>query len=699
MIFGNAVRGVLAGFTLFALAGCQGGVDKINELLQASQGELQQKRALSLSEASLPGLQRLDIAFTVRKDTLETIEAPLLKSLNDSKSAKENGISFKDVGFSFGEQRVILSVDLVKQFGDLSVEGRVQVSSFVGAASNALLWNLYVDGIEVTRITPSSNLAEAAAKKLVEELNGLLPILNAILDEAVNDDPKTAVLLSFDKKDFINKQLADRSKEDAAKFKFDEKELETGLATTAAAILIGEDGIFAAAQVEFVPPDQVPDALPTFPEDSDLIRISAPDAAARVKAYRTAVADLANKWAGGEIAPLVKLQKTGIAVSKAALARLINFTLKQGEISGTAFLKEPSTSSAPLTFKIAERDCHAYFDACDYKPICEGNRCEQKVTKTINKTCDYSCCGAFGGLFGAVCLFTKTCQRACDEIVEVIEPIAGPACDGFRAADKLHAGALCGIASNVDKAVCDIDANLRKSLCDVEQEIRKFYTANPVATITSTVVPDAALKVSANDGSVSDDLLTLEATVAGSGGGRIKASLGYDRHNYADALVIPAGISLGLGCVADWNETVDVEVQADPFTEHARFTGAWKTDPDKTLVLEFTQAEEKTLYVDFKPPPLLALFVKPEFTLKCPLLGGLAAIFGLAEAVFTQEDARQVFPLLTGEDFPITLKETHFALKLKPIKVCSDLKEKKCDDPLAVLVAEQKPSTLLYMEE
>ena len=91
-------------------------------------------------------------------------------------------------------------------------------------------------------------------------------------------------------------------------------------------------------------------------------------------------------------------------------------------------------------------------------------------------------------------------------------------------------------------------------------------------------------------------------------------------------------------------------------------------------------------HADFKPGPVVALFAgKPHVTLNCPLAAISAVVFGSAEAVFTQADARRVFPLLTGDDYPIELKDQKFRIDIKPISVCS-ANDETCQAPLLVLV-------------
>ena len=313
-------------------------------------------------------------------------------------------------------------------------------------------------------------------------------------------------------------------------------------------MLIDNRGIFVIAQVEFVKPEAVQPMLPTFPKDADLVRMSMPDWKQKVDTYRQGVTALAG--ASDELQPLVKLERSGMVVTREALARLVNFRFSQGDITGTMIMNKPmKEEKSNLTLEIKRRNCKQYFDGCAFKHVCEGNKCQEEVDETFDTVCKVDCC-LRTGLIG--CIIKSICERACKGLRKVVRPIQGPACDAFRAASALHGGLLCNVASNVEKAACDVEANVRKSFCDVEQEVARFYEKNPIATVTANARPDARFSLKVSDASAANDLSSLQATVSGAGGGKVHASINYDRHNYADALVLGPGMSLGVGCAVDW---------------------------------------------------------------------------------------------------------------------------------------------------
>ncbi len=681
--------GAIAALAL-SVAGCGNAVDKINEHLQAAKGELQAKRAISVSQDGLKDLKRVDIALAVRAESLAALKPKLLGALNASEKIKAEQIAFQDIELSLDSQVLSLAVSLTKKVTDYTVSGQLQVSSFVGATANALVWNLYLDGIKVTKVEGASKPTEQAIKLIADAINAARPVVNAVLDDVVNDSPDKALMLSFDKKDLIRKELSEESTDD---FKIDRKELAAGLQTQATAVLIDNRGIFVIAQLEFVKPEAVQPKLPAFPKDADLVRMSMPDWKQRVDAYRQAVTALAG--ASDELQLLAKLEHSGMAVTREALARLVNFLFSQGDITGTMIMNKPmKEEKSNLTLEIKRRDCKQYFDGCDFKHVCEGNNCTEQVDEVINKTCKVSCC-LQTGLLG--CVIPGLCDRACNEIRKVSRPIQSPTCDGFRAASALHGGLLCNVASKVSKAACDVEANVRKSFCDVEQEVARFYEKNPIATVTANAKPDARFSLKVSDASAANDLSSLHATVSGSGGGKVHASIKYDRHNYADALVLGPGMSLGAGCAVDWKESVDIDVTAQPLAERLTFAATASLAPDRTAVLEFKQQGKKMVKADFDPPPLQALFIgKPHVTLNCPLAALGAVIFGTAEGIFKEEDARKVLPLLTGKGYPHELKDLKFSLKLKPINVCDSAGS--CDKPLLTLDPDIRNKSISYLE-
>ncbi|MEO1662053.1 MAG: hypothetical protein AAFR51_13760 [Pseudomonadota bacterium] len=666
---------------------------KANEYLQASQGVLQEKRAITLSEENLENIQDADIVFAVEKSHLDLLTPLLVEKLNDSGLGEEYFLGFEGLEFKFNDQSLTLIADITALIEGYNVKAEAQISSFVAATGNGLHWNLYADGITIKKIDgPKGKVTRTMIRTVGNGILSLTPIINAVLDEAVNDDPSSALLVSFDQEGFLEIDLAESNNSEIT---FQPKVLTTSMQTIGSGVIINKTGMIVAASVEFLPGEVVPPTTLEFPEDAELIRQSKGELSGRISAYQNDLDTIiANSFGETSFYNSGRVS-TGFGVSDKALAQLLNLQIAQGAINANIKTASSSKGSSQLTFEIKEKDCYKYFDGCDYQNICSGNRCEQEVSKQVEKACEVQC-GWSTGLLGI--LIPKLCDGLCKETIKIVEPVSSLQCDAFRAADKLHAGALCSIASNVDKAVCDIDANLRKGVCDGVQEIGRFYRANPVATLETESSTDFNLDVSLNNFAFDETLKTLDINLSLYGGGSAKASLDYDRHNYASAAISPA-LSLGLLCATDWKESISVDVSADINEQTIPFSIRFAEQEDGALDMTFEQIGEKVIFVDFSPSPLAALFGgKPQVTLNCPLAAAGSLIYSSGEAVIKEKEIREVFPLLTGKDYPHTLEKLDFKFKLDPILICeNEVNERNnCNDQLPKLFAQKADRGIIY---
>jgi hypothetical protein len=663
-MFGLAIRTIALFAGAIYISGGDDGVQKVNELLQATPLDLQAKRVVTISEHALKGMSRIDFAIAIRKDTLESLTPFLLKSLNDARAAKAAGVVFQNIKFYLADQVVGLQARFTKAFGATVVDANLQVSAYVGATGNVLVWNLYPDGIEVTRIKGGPRLSEASISSLASQINRLMPVVKAVLDETVNNEPSKAVLLKFDEKTFSDEAISNVKADD---FVADKKELKTGFVDRGNVALINKNGIFVASQVA-IKPDDITTLPPVFPKADQLIRQGRWP---RVDAYQEALLNFVQAETQEDLAPLVNFSNTGMAVTKGFLARLIMFSVNGGAISGTLSFRKPFRSESELRFKIGGLSCDEYFLGCDYKNICDRDKCVRSVTDVI----------------GA------------NETINVLEPVAGAQCDTFRAVDKLLGGKLCDIASHVDKAFCDANASLRNTVCNIEQRIRRFYEQNPVARVTANLQPDLKANIETYNSVVLDNLNSIEVTALAHGGGSLRAGLKYDRLNYKDTDAIPPQMSLGTTCTVDWSENVNLSVTAEPVKTVFTFESSSTVKPTKQLSIDFSQVAAQMIQIDFKPPALVALLAgKPQVILDCPLAELGTVGFAAAEAVFTQDDARQMLPLLTGQGFPIEIKHLNFSIKLDPIKVCPKGDESNCSKPLIFLAPDMTPSAIRFLE-
>lgn len=676
--------------SLLILTGCNF-IDQVNEHLQAMQGELQKKRALILAQDSFKQMDRVDIVFAVTPQVLQAISPDLLDRFNAAESARNNGLSFDSLEFVFGDQWLGVDAHFNKQYGEVTARVRTQFSAYIGATSNALHWNIYFDGIELVSLTGVPKVGRRVASEVAEAVSTLLPIINAVADEVVNSKPERALLTFLDQEDLININLTDSSSD---AFKFDVGTIATGMKVSGTAILVDKRGIFVAAEVGFVKPSEVGNTIPTFPKDAELIRLSSKEWRKRLVEYQQAVNSLVIQSASREFAPLIDRHWSGFGVTKTAMSRLLQFSLAQDRLSGTAFLHRPTKSSADVTFEIKERNCNVYFEGCKYEEICSGDRCETTVARSVlDDACVGACCAAAGGVGCAIKKVKRGCKKACTSLTKSNHPIAGALCDGFRAADALHGGTLCKVADNVDVAICQLDENFKKSLCDMEQEVGRYFAKHPIGTMTVEIKPKVDIKLRASEATVSPDLTSFEATLGASGGGMVESSLRWVRKNYAGDVLFPGGATPLSPCITDWKESVTTKVALDAFHAHLRFRGVWSTDGDKKLVLTYAMQGDETVYVDLSPAPLVELFGgKPHVLINCPLVGFGSVVWGSAEGVFSQENARSVLPLLTGQDFPHNIENESFDLEIEPVEHCEDTRLQACEYTAAKCTNDSSPA-------
>jgi len=663
----------------------------VQEQIEAMQGTLQLKREMTLSEESQVKLVRSDLVIGITKSDLDKVVSALPEMLNASKQAKATQVKFKKASLQLGPQFLSVSLSFDAPVGESAVTATLHVSAAIGAMHDGMHWSLFLNGIEVDKVSPQSRLTEPAAKILAARIISLRPLMNAILDEAVNDSPKNSVIVRFDKSGLINENIGDLSSGNVI---LQPKALDVGMKVRATAIAVSRDGVLMAADVDFMKSSSVADDRPKLPSDLDLVRQASGDLPKRIDAYRKQLSAKIEASHGPEISDILHLETTGASITRSTISRLFASLFPVDGISGTVKLDEPSSEKNDINFTISARDCSTYLGQCEYQNICAGDRCQKKTKTTVRETCKVQCwITAFpAGFFGA-------CDKPCDKIEDIVQDIGGPACDAFRASDKLNGGLLCKSVSNIDKALCDIDANTRRLACDAEQSVRRFYEKNPVATVTTTMKPSVNLIATVHSATWSADLEVMNVSVSASGSGSLEATIGYDRHNYADAVILGPGVSLGAGCAADWNAAISEKVSATLDHANVQFVLSSSETPDGSLRLEFRQAGDQIALVDLSPPPLPALFRnKPSVAINCPLTVIAATVFGVGEAVFTQEQARKVFPLLTGKNYPAKIRDQHFKVDVRPIDICQPVTN-ECKQPIARLRPKMKTKSVMFLVE
>jgi hypothetical protein len=661
---------------------------ELRAAIQAANGEIQQKRALFVSLDALQRLDRVDVVANVPKEELDRLRPLMLDALRQQNALSDNGLSVEDLQLDLGPQEILFELDLQKTVGPATVTVAVQGAGAVGAAEAGLVLNLRARGLALKKLKleRGGNFTPEMRAQGVELLGSLLGIANAVLDAQVNRDPKKAAFLRLDQRKLLRIDLKNAG---SGALSFTEKTIETGMHLESTAALVERDRLVIAAKAQFLTPAQIPTTEPPVPPLQDLLEIPREDAPVRIRDYQARVHALVDPLLQEAGAPP---QQAGLLVTREAASRALGNAFSQLPIEAHLALSEQQHSEADLTFTIKEKRCTDLLDGCRFKDTCQGDRCERKVSRTVNQACKVGCCLSTG-LLG--CIIKGVCNSVCHIVEQVVEPIQGATCDAFRTSSKLTGGLLCNIASNLDKATCDVAANLGKAACDIQQEVGRFYRHNPIAKLDATVGAQGQANVKLLEASATPDLGVLQARLSAGGDVNVAANLKYRRKVPTDAVLIP--YSGGL-CLFNWSETAKFKamLSSKEYGLQMRLLGA-ERDRD-ALRLDYMMTNEVLLKVDFSPSPAVALFGgKPHLILNCPMAVVGAFVMGTAEAIFTDTDARRALPLLTGQDFPVLVKNEKVSFRIPPLEVCRTPDKAACSGDSLVLIPSMTPRLIAFL--
>ncbi|MFZ3323462.1 MAG: hypothetical protein WA190_13900 [Usitatibacter sp.] len=663
-------------------------------LRQQASGDLQKKRALFLSEASLADLDRVDVAVSVPTATLSQFDQLLVDSLNADGGVKSQNVHFTAADISFKDQEIIVKISATKSFGDDGdISVNVVASGLVGSTGSALMFNVVARDIKLTDVTVlrSTWTRKVAVVAINSAMDALLGIVNVILDREINGNPQRAAILYLDQKSILNQDL---SQSNSAQLTFQQKTITASLRVDASAVVIDSSHIAFYAKATPVDLASLPASNTKLPADKILVEIPSEEADTRIADYQARVLAQVSKDIGQKYVDAPAGAIPFIVVTKQEVAMLLNYVFAEMPIAASGNFQLHQKASPELKVKFAAQDCNDIFNGCRFQDFCSGNRCEQSVSNVINTTCDVACC-ALTGLIG--CVIPKICQQACTKIVQTIQPILTPECDAFRA---LSPPVLCNIASNLDKASCDVEKNLEKSVCDVQQEVNRISDANPFAQLDYQINLSIDYSAIVNHASIGSDLSTLSVDVDLGAKGPISVGLRYTRKlPYDSLLLLPTGMIMGV-CAANWDETITFTADAGRKPYHLVFATSYANDPSSgDLVVTNRLQGHEVIFFDLSPAPLEELFVgRPQIALNCPLLVGVSILAGSFEGVFTQDDARKVLPLITGKDLPYDVSNTSFSADLTPIKVCKTIDSSVCRDDTqnVVLKPREAGSVIVY---
>ncbi len=669
---------------------------EVEAVRQAASGELQMKRALVVSEASLQRLDRVDVAVVLPKQQIVEL-APLVRGAVEAAPAiKSAEIVVKGVRLDVRRQEMDAAIEIQKKVGPALVHATVEAGGVVGGLQSGVVLNVLCRGIRLDKIElVDAGVDVSAVAALVNKaLDEALGIVNVALDVELNRNPKRAVVAWLDQPGLIDVNTTDSNNGTTI---FRPKQIKTALNARSTAVLIDDKGIVLLVKAEFVAPTSIPDRLAEVPLVGDLVEIDKKGAEARIGAYQAAVEQKLSSAFGADFA---RGDKAGLAVTREAVARAVNHALSQGPFEASVLLKTRRKESVDLTVEIKKRSCQDLINGCKFKDVC-GDRSICQTT-TVVQVADAACRAACRPLpnvgLPGVRNPRRDCEDACRTVAQtIVTPIHSAHCDAFIAWDNATGKVGCNAASNFNKATCDAQQNLDKSVCDIEQEFGRVYEHNPFATVESDTEPDVSLSVGVNGAALSSDLSQLRAKTTLSGRGTVKVGLNYVRRAPTDILI--PGVGLGI-CTTNWKENASLGVSVQSADYDVPFRGSIEAVSDGTIDLRYELQDEQTIYINFSPSPMSAFFGnKPHLTLNCPVFVVETFGVGVGEALFTPEDARKAMPLFTGENYPYKLKNTAFAMRVPKVKLCKSPDPAQCSANMLVLTPRMTGTAILFTEE
>lgn len=680
-------------------------IERANKHLQAAQGDLQQKRAVSTNIVALSEIEDVDIVAFLPATTLASAASYLEYELNVTSEASKRSVVFSNASISASDSSLLLLVDATFPYRGLTVTARTHASAFLVTSSGAILWNAYLNGFEILEISGVPCFfprGEAWANGLLVAANSAM---NAILDEAINNDPENAFLASLSFSDVFSEDLGDLSSDDLT---ISPKTIAINLATQASALHLYASGLWLLAEADFT--DETPALpVPEFPSDRDLVRVSDDAYRALVEDYRR---DFFAKLSESVFSPLgSSSEKSFLAASDRKFNQALGILLET-PVSGTFELSEESFDEKTLKWYLKGERCERYFSACESQDICGTHQCvdrrteifEEACRKPCRVQCDVLCCRP--SPFGDICVpgCTGTCDGLCDDVCEipreVVKPITTRECNTFHEAVDLFGQGLCSLAQEVDGAICDTENDVRDAICAAEDQLVGFFNETPVATFTATTRVTGTLGFDLRAVALSDagDVLHVEAKFEGRAD--VRADLKSNRHSGPDMVLAPPGILVDQ-CLYDWNAAVDTVASLEPFTARLPLNVEWSETAEDALSMNFSIQSPIGLEFDLDPEPLPELLRgEPSLIFRCPVLVAGSAIFAAYESQYKPEEDRQVLPLISGQDYPYEVEDLGISARVKPAELClGERSDAQCSGVRFNLVPMKNPEFVVFMDK
>lgn len=680
--------------TALLLMGCSATYE-INKALQQASGAIQEKRTLVLNEKALADIGEPDIVVNVPATLVTAARPAIVEALNKDQGLAKEGVHVLDFALELAPQELKGKVKFQKEIEGYQVVATVFCSGFVSTISDAVYFNLVGRQIRVQRIEGPRSFfgGSRLAGPISKVLNALIPVINIALDRQVNTDPKRALLQRVRPVYLWDKGKRDQLAKD--------KQIIVGpedrtlvLLVTRGVVRIDEHRITVLAKVSAS--DKKPEeGKPVLqrPDDRDLVEMLAGEAAGRIERYQREADSLIAKTLGPDVSYGSLNSHSFMFVTRAGVARATNSVTAAGPVSVEGKFSYEGTNTTSLTVPIPDPKCSAKLAFCKWENPCRGDKCERSVPHSaINGVCKAACCSQVALAGCAIAKVRHGCEDGCRFISHhTIEPIAGVACDAFRAASVLNPG-MCLMAGTVDAASCTTMKTLEASLCATVTAVKSFYDHNPFADVEFHLkTENLPIGGQVRTLTITDDLAALKVDAVARAQGDLQYGLKYTRRAPTD-LLLPTGMSLGV-CTLNWAGNYSVNARAQAEREFV-FKMRTEQGAKSSLILAYEDEREWVAYFNFSPSPLERLLTKnPAMVLNCPMVVAGAAVFGAGERVLKKKDARKVWPLITGENYPYNVKAQTLRLVVPTI----DLKDDNIPKPIVLVPALYKAG-LLYSE-
>ncbi len=657
-----SLRNILVGLLAIAVIG--GGVGyflhgqagrnllrELNLTLQEVNGRAQVRRVLAVNQKSLKDLVRIDLAASLRPDDITNLLPYIISVANSSEDFQKQKINIRKGAITTGIQRLSATVDLTKVFPDLEVDMTATANVAVAAAQDAIVFELYFDRIEVTKVLITSERFDArvVTPTISSGIKELLGVINVVFDREINKKKTMAALLK------IPPLTSGNLKESNSKsLQFQDREISIYATMTQSAVLVGPEGMMVMAAVENKKPESS-----VVPKLDDPTSMTEDEVSKAVSGYQNGFLEK-YKASFGDDAP-DHTKASFLLIQRAYLARTLNEALKPPAICAKGNIAEQQPPfNAPIALPaLGKRRCDDIINACRFKDLCtDAKACTETVQKEFDDTCKIG--ETVENIFNplGVLIDKKTHDKygPCKVWRPVEQALQTPACVAFGQTKAINP-LICDSASNIVKAKCDVIVAADKAFCQAEQGLRDFIVSNPVAVVSGDIKPNVAVDACLSNPMIESNFNSFGVTIDGRASGPLSVHLAFENKT-------PPGVGL---CKADWAEDFDFQASTNVPGTHISFAVTSERDGEKLNMI--FKGGDQELKLDFSPAPIDVLFVRhPQLLVNCSPVAALAATYVAYDTV-VNEQAKNWSPLLSGKGYKQTVKDVTFKISIPKLEV------------------------------